>query len=80
VNANPTFATSGFPHRTRFVLVNDRVPRTDGHCGLCGQIIGIVQGITAMPLWPICQNGYTKSGALRPTSSGSSCNRLGTHS
>jgi hypothetical protein len=28
VNANPTFATSGFPHRTRFVLVNDRVPRT----------------------------------------------------
>ena len=39
MNANLTFATGGFPHRTRFVLVNDRVPRTDGHCALCGRII-----------------------------------------
>jgi hypothetical protein len=39
VNANLTFARGGFLHRTRFVLVNDRVPRTDGHCALCGQII-----------------------------------------
>jgi hypothetical protein len=35
MNANLTFATDGFLHRTRFVLVNDRVPRTDGHCALC---------------------------------------------
>ena len=39
VNANLTFATGGFLHRTRFVLVNDRVPRTNGHCALCGRII-----------------------------------------
>ena len=39
LNANPTFATGGSLHRTRFVLVNDRVPRTDGHCALCGRII-----------------------------------------
>jgi hypothetical protein len=34
-----TFARDRIPHRTRFVLVNDRVPRTDGHCALCGSII-----------------------------------------
>jgi hypothetical protein len=39
MNANLTFATGGFLHRTRFVLVNDRVPRADGHCALCGRII-----------------------------------------
>jgi len=39
MNANLTFATGGSLHRTRFVLVNDRVPRTDGHCALCGRII-----------------------------------------
>jgi hypothetical protein len=46
LNANLTFATGGFLHRTRFVLVNDRVPRTDGHCALCGRIIekGYVRG------------------------------------
>ena len=34
MNANLTFAMSGFLHRTRFVVVNDRIPRTDGiaHC------------------------------------------------
>ena len=39
MNANLTFATDGFLHRTRFVLVNNRVPRTGGHCALCGRII-----------------------------------------
>ena len=24
-----------FPSRTKFVLVNDRVPRTDAYCALC---------------------------------------------
>jgi hypothetical protein len=39
MNANLIFARSGFLHRTRFVLVNDRVPRTDGHCASCGRNI-----------------------------------------
>jgi hypothetical protein len=39
MNANLTFAAGGFLHRTRFVLVNDRIPRADGHCALCGRII-----------------------------------------
>ena len=39
MNANVTFATDGFLHRTRFVLVNNRVPRTGGHCALCSRII-----------------------------------------
>ena len=39
VNGNMTLASGGFLHQTRFVLVNDRVPRTDGHCALCGSII-----------------------------------------
>ena len=39
MNTNLTFAKRGIPYRTRFVLVNDRVPRTDGHCALCGSII-----------------------------------------
>jgi hypothetical protein len=37
--ANLTFATGGSLHRTRFVLVNDRIPRTNGHCALCGGTI-----------------------------------------
>jgi len=37
--ANLTFATGGFLHPTRFVLVNDRIPRTNGHCALCGGAI-----------------------------------------
>ena len=39
MNGNLTFARGEFLHLTRFVLVNDRVPRTDGHCALCGSII-----------------------------------------
>jgi hypothetical protein len=39
MNPNLTFATGGFLHRARFVLVNDRVPRTGGHCALCGRTI-----------------------------------------
>ena len=33
------FATTVLRCETRFVLVNDRIPRTDGHCALCGRII-----------------------------------------
>jgi hypothetical protein len=36
MNTNPTFGSAGeFLLRTRFVLVNDRVPRADAHCALC---------------------------------------------
>jgi hypothetical protein len=36
MNANLTFAMGGFLHRTRLILVNDRIPRTDGHCAAAG--------------------------------------------
>jgi hypothetical protein len=37
MNANPTSASrTGSPPRPRFVLVNERVPRTDANCALCG--------------------------------------------
>jgi hypothetical protein len=39
MNTNLTFGTGRFLHRTRLVLVNDRIPRTDGGCALCGRII-----------------------------------------
>jgi hypothetical protein len=39
MSANVTLTTGGFPHRTRFVLVNCRVPRDDQHCALCGGVI-----------------------------------------
>ena len=35
-----TFATGRFPQAIRFVLVNNRVPRTGQHCALCGGVIG----------------------------------------
>jgi len=34
-----TFATGRFPQAVRFVLVNNRVPRADQHCTLCGALI-----------------------------------------
>ena len=34
-----TLATSRFPRAIRFVLVNNRVPRTDQHCALCGGLL-----------------------------------------
>jgi hypothetical protein len=34
-----TFATGRFPQAMKFVLVNDRVPRTGQHCALCGGLI-----------------------------------------
>jgi hypothetical protein len=39
MSANPSFAADRLPYRTRFVLVNNRVPRTDEHCALCGDIV-----------------------------------------
>jgi hypothetical protein len=39
MKTHPIFATAGFTHQTRFVLVNDRVPRIGGKCALCGNII-----------------------------------------
>jgi hypothetical protein len=34
-----TFTTGRFPHRIRFVVVNERVPRSDEHCALCSRIV-----------------------------------------
>ena len=39
MSTNPSFAADRLPYRTRFVLVNNRVPRTDEHCALCGDIV-----------------------------------------
>jgi hypothetical protein len=39
MSTNLTFAPGGLPCQTRFVLVNDRVPRTDQYCTLCGGIV-----------------------------------------
>ncbi len=39
MSTNPSFAADRLPYRTRFVLVNDRVPRTNEHCALCGGIV-----------------------------------------
>jgi hypothetical protein len=38
-NSNLSFAAGGFPQAIRFVLVNNRVPRTDEHCAVCGGLI-----------------------------------------
>jgi hypothetical protein len=50
VNANLPCITGGFMRRTRFVLVNNRVPRTDRHCALCARII---------------ENGYVRDSRTR---------------
>jgi hypothetical protein len=34
-----TFATGGFPQAIRFVLVNNRVPRTRQYCAQCDGVI-----------------------------------------
>ena len=39
MGANLNFATSGLRCGTRFVLVNDRVPRTNQHCAFCDAIV-----------------------------------------
>ena len=39
MSTDPSFAADRLPYRTRFVLVNNRVPRTDEHCALCGGIV-----------------------------------------
>jgi len=39
MDTNLTLATGGFPQQTRFVLVNERMPRNDARCALCGGTI-----------------------------------------
>jgi hypothetical protein len=39
VSNDLTVATGRFSKWIRFVLVNNRVPRTDEHCALCGGLI-----------------------------------------
>ena len=47
MSPNLSLATCGIPHTTGFVLVNDRVPRNDEHCALCGGTIEKAQQIAA---------------------------------
>jgi ribosomal protein L24E len=39
MSSNLNFATTVLRCGTRFVLVNDRVPRTNQHCAFCGAIV-----------------------------------------
>jgi hypothetical protein len=39
MSTNPNFVAVRLPYRTRFVLVNERVPRADQRCALCGGIV-----------------------------------------
>jgi hypothetical protein len=39
MSTDPPFATGRFPRAIRFVLVNNRVPRTGQHCAVCGGLI-----------------------------------------
>ena len=39
MSTNPSFAADRLAYRTRFVLVNDRVPRTHQRCALCSEIV-----------------------------------------
>jgi hypothetical protein len=39
MSSDLTFTTGRFPQAIRFVLVNNRIPRTDEHCALCGGLI-----------------------------------------
>jgi hypothetical protein len=50
MSTNPSFAADRLPYRPRFVLVNDRVPRTNEHCALCGGIV---------------ENGYVRDSQTR---------------
>ena len=38
MNTNLTFTTGGFS-QINFVIVNERMPRNDAHCALCGGTI-----------------------------------------
>jgi hypothetical protein len=39
MSSDPSFAVDRLRYRTRFILVNDRVPRTHEHCALCGGMV-----------------------------------------
>jgi hypothetical protein len=39
MNTDLTFATGAVPQEIRFVVVNNRVPSTNRHCALCGDLI-----------------------------------------
>jgi hypothetical protein len=39
MSTDPNFVAVRWPYRIRFVLVNNRVPRTDQRCALCGEIV-----------------------------------------
>ena len=39
MSVNVTFTAGRFPHLKLFVLVNNRVPRDEQHCAVCGSAI-----------------------------------------
>ena len=39
MSVNVTFTAGRFPHLKLFVLVNNRVPRGEQHCAVCGSAI-----------------------------------------
>jgi hypothetical protein len=45
MSTNPNFVAVQLPYRIRFVLVNNRVPRTDQCCALCGEIVEKVTSV-----------------------------------
>jgi hypothetical protein len=69
MSANVTLTTGGFFHRTRFVLVNYRVPRDDEHCALCGGLIkkGYVRDVRTRLVY--CDTQCLAGGAYTVTKS-----------
>jgi hypothetical protein len=69
MSANVTLTTGGFSHRTRFVLVNRRVPRDDEHCALCGGLIknGYVRDVRTRLVY--CDTQCLAGGAYTVTKS-----------
>jgi hypothetical protein len=66
MNTSPTIPDStGFPPRTKFVLVNDCVPRTDASCAQCRAKIerGYVRALRTRLLYcdAQCFTGHEKS-------------------
>jgi hypothetical protein len=68
MSINPSFAADQLTNRTRFVLVNDRIPRTGEHCALCGGIVekGYVRDSQTRSIY--CDPQCFAGGSYRTTS------------
>jgi hypothetical protein len=65
---NSIFATGALPHRPRFVLVNNRVPRSGENCALCGDAVmdGYVRDLQTQSVY--CDSRCFAGGACRTRS------------